>query len=184
MSILRSRVIVAGEPTVGKTQIIHQFVTQNFNHNYMMTQGCEYTVKDVPIEGKSYTSVELHIIDIAGQNIFKEITLDLLCKANQVILVYDVTNPDSFQLLRQWYESIKQENQGRNLTGVVIANKVDLEQKAVVAPEDGQALAQAIGFEFFEVSALQSRGLEEPFKALTQQFYHKYEEKVSTLIDI
>ena len=53
------------------------------------------------------------------------------------------------------------------MTGVVIANKVDLEQKAVVNAEDGQALAQAIGFEFFEVSALQSRGLEEPFKALT-----------------
>ena len=110
MSILRSRVVVAGEPTVGKTQIIHQFTKQNFNHNYMMTQGCEYTVKDIPIAERSYTSVELHMIDIAGQNIFKEITLDLLCKANQCILVYDVTNPDSFQLLRQWHESIKQEN--------------------------------------------------------------------------
>ena len=110
MSILRSRVIVAGEPTVGKTQIIHQYSKGQFNHNYMMTQGCEYTMKDIPIEGKSYSSVELHLIDIAGQNIFKEITLDLLGKANQVILVYDCTNPDSFQLLRQWHESIKQEN--------------------------------------------------------------------------
>ena len=76
----------------------------------MMTQGCEYTVKEMPIEARSYTIVELHMIDIAGQNIFKEITLDLLCKANQVMLVYDCTNPDSFQLLRQWHESIKQEN--------------------------------------------------------------------------
>ena len=96
MSILRSRVIVAGEPTVGKTQIIHQYSKGQFNHNYMMTQGCEYNMKDMPIEGKTYSSVELHLIDIAGQNIFKEITLDLLCKANQVMLVYDVTNPDSF----------------------------------------------------------------------------------------
>ena len=107
MSILRSRVIVAGEPTVGKTQIIHQYTRGQFNHNYMMTQGCEYNMKDMPIEGKSYASVELHLIDIAGQNIFKEITLDLLCKANQVMLVYDVTNPDSFQLLKQWHESVK-----------------------------------------------------------------------------
>ena len=66
----------------------------------MMTQGCEYNVKEMPIEGKSYSSVELHLIDIAGQNIFKEITLDLLCKANQVMLVYDCTNPDSFALLK------------------------------------------------------------------------------------
>ena len=129
MSILRSRVIVAGEPTVGKTQIIHQYTRGQFNHNYMMTQGCEYNMKDMPIEGKTYASVELHLIDIAGQNIFKEITLDLLCKANQVMLVYDVTNPDSFQLLKQWHESVKQENQGRSLPGVLIANKTDLEQR-------------------------------------------------------
>ena len=57
-------------------------------------------MKDMPIEGKTYTSVELHLIDIAGPNIFKEITLDLLSKANQVMLVYDMTNPDSFQLLK------------------------------------------------------------------------------------
>ena len=66
----------------------------------MMTQGCEYSVKEMPIEGKTYSSVELHLIDIAGQNIFKEITLDLLVKANQVMLVYDCTNPDSFALLK------------------------------------------------------------------------------------
>ena len=74
----------------------------------MMTQGCEYNVKDVPIEGKSYQRVELHLIDIAGQNIFKEITFELLGKANMIMLVYDVTNPDTFHLLRQWLEGIKQ----------------------------------------------------------------------------
>jgi GTPase SAR1 family protein len=92
---------------VGKTQIIHQATKGAFNHNYMMTQGCEYTIKEVKMEA-DYNTVELHLIDIAGQNIFKEITFDLLCKANQVMLVYDCTNPDSFTLLRQWYEGIKQ----------------------------------------------------------------------------
>ena len=47
-----------------------------------MTQGCEYQLKEIKSESRSYSSVELHIIDIAGQNIFKEITFDLLCKAN------------------------------------------------------------------------------------------------------
>ena len=110
MSTLRSRVVVAGDPTVGKTQIIHQYLRNSFNHNYMMTQGCEDQIKEIKSEQSQYTSVELHLIDIAGQNIFKEITFDLLCKANQVVLVYDVTNPDSFHLLRQWYEGIKQQN--------------------------------------------------------------------------
>jgi len=154
MSILRSRVVIAGEPTVGKTQLIHQSTKGQFNHNYMMTQGCEYTVKEVPIEGKSYTSVEQHLVDIAGQNIFKEITFDLLCKANQVMLVYDCTNADSFHLLRQWCEGIKQQNGSKQLQGVVIANKTDLESRIVVSTQDGNAFANQIGFEFFEVSAL------------------------------
>lgn len=89
--------IIAGEPTVGKTQLVHQVTKGSFNHNYMMTQGCEYNVKEVKLEDKGlYNIVELHLIDIAGQNIFKEITFDLCCKANQVMLVYDVTNPDTF----------------------------------------------------------------------------------------
>ena len=184
MSVLRSRVVVAGEPTVGKTQIIHQYTKQIFNHNYEMTQGCEYTLKEIPIEGKSYTSVELHLIDIAGQNIFKEITIDLLCKANQVILVYDATNPESFRLLKDWHESIQQENNGKQLTGVIIANKSDLEGKIAVEREQAEQFAMSLGFDFFEVSALHGKGIEEPFKALAQSFYNKYEERVAMLMQV
>lgn len=54
MSILRARVVVAGEPTVGKTCMITQSTRATFNHNYLMTQGCEYNVKEVNIEDKSY----------------------------------------------------------------------------------------------------------------------------------
>ena len=73
--------------------------------------------------------VELHMIDIAGQNIFKDITLDLLCKANQVMLVYDATNQESFRLLQDWHASIKQENQSKQLSGIVVANKMDLDSR-------------------------------------------------------
>jgi len=136
-----------------------------------MTQGCEYTLKEITIPDEPYTSVELHLIDIAGQNIFKEITIDLLCNANQVMLVYDCTNPESFRLLRDWHDSIKQENNSKGLTGVVIGNKADLEGKIAVPREEGEAFAQQIGFEFFEVSALQSRGIEDPFKMLAKVFH-------------
>ena len=138
----------------------------------------------MPIEGRSYTAVELHMIDIAGQNIFKDITLDLLCKANQVMLVYDATNQESFRLLQDWYSSIKQENANKQLTGIVVANKVDLENRIQVSQEDGHAFAMGIGFEFCEVSALQSRNIEKPFKVLAQSFFNKYEEKIASLADL
>ena len=127
--------IVAGEPTVGKTQLVQQMTKGQFNHNYMMTQGCDYSMKEIKLEDRgAYNSVELHLIDIAGQNIFKEITFDLMCKANQVMLVYDVTNPDSFQLLRTWHDQIKAQNKGKQFTGVVVANKCDLDQRMQVYP--------------------------------------------------
>ena len=184
MSILRSRVVVAGEPCVGKTQIIHQYVKQQFNHNYMMTQGCEYTLKEMPIENQTHTLCELHMIDIAGQNIFKDITMDLLCKANQVMLVYDATNQESFRLLQDWHVSIKQENGNAQMTGVVVANKCDLESRMQVSAEDGHAFAMGIGFEFCQVSALQSRNIDKPFKVLAQSFYNKYEEKIASLQEV
>ena len=169
MSILRSRVIIAGEPTVGKTCLVNQVINGQFNHHYLMTQGCDYHVKDVQLDEKDYYSrCELHLIDMAGQNIFKEITFELMDKANMIVLVYDVTNPDTFHLLRTWFDQVKQKNQGRELTGVVVANKVDLENRAQISAQDGMALAQSIGFEFFEVSAAQGKGIEEPFKALAR----------------
>lgn len=121
------------------------------------------------------------MIDIAGQNIFKEITFELLGKANMIMLVYDVTNPDTFHLLRQWLEGIKQQNQGRQLSGVVVANKIDLENRVAVGPQDGMAFAKSIGFEFFEVSTLQGRNIDEPFNCLAHMYFAKYQEKVDAL---
>lgn len=97
------------------------------------------------------------------------------------MLVYDVTNPDTFHLLRQWLEGIRQQNQGRPLTGVVVANKIDLENRVAVGPADGAAFAKSIGFEFFEVSTLQGKNIDEPFKCLADQFYSRYQEKVASL---
>ena len=52
-----------------------------------------------------------------------------------MLLVYDCTNADSFRLLKDWHESIQQENNGKQLTGVVIGNKCDLESKIAVDRE-------------------------------------------------
>lgn len=108
----------------------------------------------------------------------------MLGKANLIMLVYDVTNPDTFHLLRQWLEGIKQHNQGRPLMGVVVANKIDIENRIAVGPQDGLAFAKSIGFEFFEVSTLQSKNTDDPFKCLAEMFYRRYQEKANYLMNM
>ena len=63
-----------------------------------------------------------------------------------------------------------------------MANKIDLENRVAVGPQDGHAFAKSIGFEFFEVSTLKGQNIEEPFKCLGNIFYRKYQEKVSSLM--
>jgi hypothetical protein len=62
-----------------------------------------------------------------------------------------------------------------------VANKIDLENRIAVGPQDGMAFARSIGFEFLEVSTLQSRNIEEPFKCLADTFFKRYQEKASYL---
>ena len=98
-----------------------------------------------------------------------------------VALVYDATNPESFHALRQWLETIKQYNNGRHLPGIVIANKIDLEHRIQVNPQDAASFAQSIGYEFFEVSAAKNQNTEEAFRNLAEQLHGKYEERVQQL---
>ena len=98
--------------------------------------------------------------------------------ANMLILVYDVTNQDTFQFLRNWYEQILQGNEGKELSGIVVANKIDLENRAVIGAQDGMAFAQQIGFAFYEVSAQHNKGIDEAFKGLASMVRQRYEERI------
>ena len=145
-----------------------------------MTQACEYTVKEMKIEGTN-TMVELHLLDIGGQRIFEEITGDLLSHANMCVVVYDSTNPETVGNVKSWYERVCQAND-KQVPGIVIGNKADLDNRISVSPEDGREIAASLGLEFFELSATRAQDLENPFMSLAGRFYEAYEAKVQQLM--
>merc|ERR1719502_1617095 len=154
--ILRCKIVLLGDSASGKTSLAQVFQggVQNFPKNYSMTVGIDFMVKKVSIPDTNVV-VEMYIVDCGGFSICQDLLKPHWENANAIMLVYDVSSPDSFKNLASWYEKIQQSRMESAITGVVIANKTDLmERPGAVQIELGQEFSKAHGLELFEVCAM------------------------------
>lgn len=96
--------------------------------------------------------------------------------ASAFLIVYDVTNDESFKNCKQWLERVRSLRPEKPLLGCIVANKIDLEERQKVSTSDGQDFARSNGLEYFETSALRGTDIEGPFHYLAKCFHKKYEE--------
>ena len=117
--------------------------------------------------------------------------------ANQVVVVYDVSKPETFQSCKKWLAKIRQIRQGRPIPGVLVANKIDLEARRVgggVSREDGQQFAASNGLCYFECSALTPNlgvsaggvlsNVDMPFYFLADEFRKRYERSIEQAVQM
>jgi transport family protein 27 len=188
MTVLRCKLVVVGDECVGKTALTQMFESEGTRYpkHYMMTVGTEFLVKQVRIPNTNVI-VELFIYDCAGQAIFSlsDIQTKYYENACAYMVVYDVTNLKSFNQCSKWLSVVKNANSSP-LVGAIVANKIDhrsnlADSRAVVEEEKGRRLAssQEGSVSYFEVSAANNMGVEEPFKYIANEFYLKYESTVA-----
>jgi signal recognition particle receptor subunit beta len=122
--------------------------------------------------------VELYIMDTSGQEMFRPMAAKHWENASLVMMVYDVTNMQSFENLEQWVQHFQTVNPGRPLCGCVVANKTDLSERINVPVEHGQNFASAHGLEFFHASAQDNNGVTEPFHRMAQKFKNMYQQRI------
>jgi len=96
-----------------------------------------------------------------------------------VIMVYDVTNPASFENLEMWAQHFKTVCPGKQMIGCVVANKIDLSERIVVPRESGEAFAREHDLEFFDASAQDNIKVDIPFMYIASRFKDMYEEKLN-----
>merc|ERR1719284_753321 len=122
--ILRCKIVLLGDSSVGKTSIAQVFQggVQNFPKNYSMTVGIDFMVKKVSIPDTNVV-VEMYIVDCGGFSVSQDLLKPHWENCNAVMLVYDVSDPKSFGNLTSWYEQLKQTRADAAITGVVIASK-------------------------------------------------------------
>lgn len=139
---------VIGDQAVGKSSLLMQFVDKKFSLTMMGSAGVDCKKKVIDYKNNK---IDLHFYDSAGHDRFRHIIEPFLKKCKGVILVYDVTDYDSFTNVNSWINSITQ-NTGPNIQYIILGNKIDLHDKKV-SKEDAANLKAKYGVDVYEVSA-------------------------------
>ncbi|XP_055843832.1 ras-related protein Rab-21 [Episyrphus balteatus] len=174
------KIVLLGEGCVGKTSIVLRYVEDKFNNKHISTLQASFLTKKITLGDKR---VQLNIWDTAGQERFHALGPIYYRASNGAILVYDITDQDSFQKVKNWVKELKK-MLGSDIVITIVGNKTDLDKDRTVNIEEAQSYAQAVGATFFETSAKLNEGIEELFQELTTlmiQHCDLKEAKASTL---
>lgn len=161
------KVVVVGDSGVGKTNLIKRFVTDTFAKDSKATVGVEFMSKTYIINKEIF---KIEIWDTAGQERYKSITAAYYKGAKGAMIVYDVTNQNTFDNVNKWCQEIK-DKASKNINLMMIGNKTDLKDKIVVNSEMSQERAMALGIPVMETSALDSTNVQEAFFQLLREMY-------------
>ena len=179
------KIILIGDAGVGKTHILSRYIKGTLPKNKFPTIGVEFATKIIPIkEGKT---VKAQIWDTAGQERFKAITSAHYRKSVGALIVYDITNEESFYNVKRWMSELK-ENAEPDIVIVLVGNKVDLieaDPKArKVQTKDAQEFADKHGLLFGESSAIADVNVKDVFEKLLHKIYeNKSAEDVDNIIN-
>jgi Ras-related protein Rab-5C len=147
------RIVLLGEATVGKTSLLRRYTENVFDEEYKQTIGTTFATKDVDTrdnEGND-RKVRLSIWDMGGQSTYRELRRQYMKGASAAIIVYDVTKPETFMAMNNWFESFREVCPEAPV--VISANKIDLVKERMVPPEPGLMLRDWFQAEYFETSA-------------------------------
>ncbi|KMZ73101.1 Ras-related protein RIC1 [Zostera marina] len=153
------KLLLIGDSGVGKSCLLLRFVDDSYLESYISTIGVDFKIRTVEQEGKT---LKLQIWDTAGQERFRTITSSYYRGAHGIIVVYDVTDQESFNNIRQWLTEIDR-YASDTVNKLLVGNKCDLTDSRVVSYEAGKALADEIGIAFLETSAKDATNVEEAF---------------------
>ena len=151
------QIILVGESDVGKTSLIRRYTNNIFNSNHLETIGIEFYSREERINNKI---IQIKFWDTAGQEIFHSLTKNFYRKADGIIIVYDITNKESFERVQDWIKSVYDNTETyKEIQMIIVGNKIDLEEMREVRKEDGLKIGKYYEIDFFEASAKNAEGV-------------------------
>uniref|UniRef100_A0A452XJR4 GTP-binding protein n=1 Tax=Aegilops tauschii subsp. strangulata TaxID=200361 RepID=A0A452XJR4_AEGTS len=128
------KLLLIGDSSVGKSCLLLRFADDAYVDTYISTIGVDFKIRTVELDGKS---VKLQIWDTAGQERFRTITSSYYRGAHGIIIVYDVTDRESFNNVKQWLSEIDR-YASDSVCKLLVGNKCDLVDSKVVDTEEAK----------------------------------------------
>ncbi|KAI9030669.1 GTP-binding protein ypt1 [Phycomyces nitens] len=159
------KILLIGDSGVGKSCLLLRFADDSYTESYVSTIGVDFKIRTIELEGKT---VKLQIWDTAGQERFRTITSSYYRGAHGIIVVYDVTDQDSFNNVKQWIQEINR-YAAEDVNKLIIGNKNDLVDKKVVSTEQAKEYADSLGISLLETSAKDSVNVDQAFMTMAKE---------------
>ena len=156
------RIITLGESTVGKTAYINKYVNGNFE-NTLPTIGFNTCSKNFSLP--SGESIKIIFEDTSGQERYHSLSLNLVRKVNGIVLMYDITQKNTFETVSNWCNQIW-EYKKKDFPVILLGNKCDLEDEREVKREEGEQIANEKGIKFLETSNKKGINIKESVEEL------------------
>jgi small GTP-binding protein len=164
------KIIILGSSGVGKTCILQRAFDNEYNQNAVSTIGIDFRTKFFKFDD---TKIKVNYIDTAGQEKFRAISVNYLKGTDGAVLVYDVTQKKTFELIGTWLDDIR-ENNKMSIGKILIANKIDLELDREVTKEEGEQLAELLECKYFETSAKSGQNINESLDEIAKITYEQW----------
>jgi len=165
----RYKLIVCGDPAVGKTSTILRYTDNAFRRTYLPTIGVNLSEKEIVYKD---ADIKFVLWDIAGQSKFQKMRNYFYKGADGLLVVFDLTAPETFKNVPSWYKDIQTFLQ-EDLRGLILANKSDLVAERKISTNQIAELAKNLNLEYFETSALTGENVVEAFTKIAELLYKK-----------
>jgi Ras-related protein Rab-1A len=159
------KLLLIGDSGVGKSCLLLRFADHTYTESYISTIGVDFKIRTIELDGKT---IKLQIWDTAGQERFRTITSSYYRGAHGIIVVYDVTDVESFNNVKQWLNEIDR-YATENVTKLLVGNKCDLVNKKAVDYETAKDFADKLNIPFLETSAKNATNVEKAFLTMAAE---------------